>query len=94
MQQVQGCRLAGLLCLNFFLHFYIIGAAAEASKFISFLPNLITEPHVKNAFLASKIACPAGIATFQETLPLLIKHSNSTSLFAEVLVSDCEKHLA
>ena len=25
-----------------------LGAAAEASKIISFLPNLITEPHIRN----------------------------------------------
>ena len=27
-----------------------VGTAAEASKIISFLPNLITEPHVRNRF--------------------------------------------
>ena len=29
---------------------YAVGAAAEASKTISFLPNLITKPRVRNRF--------------------------------------------
>ena len=44
-------RVFFLVNENFCKHSgYAVGAAAEASKTISFLPNLITKPRVRNRF--------------------------------------------